>query len=83
VLILEGREVAVEVELNPKRPEAVEAVLNHHAERFDAILYYCAPQTIRLLRRLAEKGHWPKLAVRELPQPRYLREKYRRERQSL
>jgi hypothetical protein len=75
VLRLEGREVAIEVELSLKRPEGVEAVLNHHARRFDAIMYYCAPQTIRLLTRLEKTGRWPKLAVRELPQPRYLRER--------
>jgi hypothetical protein len=78
VLILEGHPVAVEVELSPKKPELVEAVLNHHFERFDAILYYCAPQTIRLLTRLEQTGRWPRLAVRELPRPRYLREQLAR-----
>jgi hypothetical protein len=75
VLHLEGRSVAVEVELTPKQPETVEAVLTHHSQRFDAIMYYCAPQTIRLLTRLEKTGRWPKLEVRELPLPRYQRER--------
>ncbi len=75
VLILEGRSVAIEVELIPKSLENMEAVLNHHAKYYDAIMYYCAPKAIRLLRKMEATGRWPKLAVRELPLPRYLREK--------
>jgi hypothetical protein len=72
VLILEGHSVAIEVELNPKKAEVVEAVLNDHARRLDGILYYCAPQAYRQLTRLKQSGRWPKLEVRELPRPRYL-----------
>ena len=75
VLHLEGRSVAVEVELTPKSLENVEAVLNHHSKRFDAALYYCAPKAIRLLRKMEATGRWPKLTVRELPLPPYLRER--------
>jgi hypothetical protein len=75
VLILEGRSVAVEVELNPKTPEKVGAVLDHHSKHFDAILYYCAPKALRLLRKLEQTGRWPKLTVRELPLPPHLRER--------
>jgi len=75
VLILEGRNVAIEVELTAKKPEQAEAALDDHAEGFDGILYYCAPKAYRQLTRLKQTGRWPKLQVRELPQPPYLRER--------
>jgi hypothetical protein len=75
VLILEEHSVAVEVELSVKKHQRRVAVLDHHARRFDGILYYCAPQAYRQLTRLKQTGRWPKLEVRELPQPRYLRER--------
>jgi hypothetical protein len=67
VAILEGHSMAIEVELTIKPAHKVEAILDEFAGRFDATLYYCAPQPYRQLRRLEQSGRWRALGVRELP----------------
>ena len=73
VLLLEGREVAIEVELSPKGFQRTGTILTYYSRLYDAIMYYCAPKAYRLLTQLEQTGRWPKLAVRELPEPSYLR----------
>ncbi len=73
VLILDGREVAVEVELSAKGFQRTETVLTYYSQLYDAIMYYCAPKAHRLLTQIKQTGRWPKLEVRELPKPRYIR----------
>lgn len=67
VLILEGRRVAIEVELHYKGKRATEAVLTGHSRAFDAMMYYCDRLPHTQLTRLEKTGRWPKLAVRTLP----------------
>jgi hypothetical protein len=69
VLLLAGHSVAIEVELNVKNPSRLEAILDDLVERFDGILYYCAPGPHRKLKQLEESERWPSLGVRELPRP--------------
>jgi hypothetical protein len=67
VAIVEGRRVAVEVELTVKSKQRVTAILDELAGRFDTVLYFCAAGPHRQLSELAESGRWPTLGVRELP----------------
>jgi hypothetical protein len=67
VVLLDGRRVAVEVELTVKSERRVRAILDELTGRFDMVLYYCPPATRRQLTALKETGRWPTLGVRELP----------------
>jgi hypothetical protein len=67
VAILEGRKVAIEVELTVKSKQRVTAILDELAARFDTVLYFCAAGPHRQLTELAGSGRWPSLGVRELP----------------
>ncbi len=67
VVTLEGRRVAIEVELTVKSQRRVNAILDELAGRFDAVLYFCAPAPYIQLSKLAGSGRWPALGVRELP----------------
>ena len=69
VAIVDGRRVAIEVELTLKSRRRVTAILDDLAGRFDAVLYWCAPGPHRQLSELAGTGRWPTLGVRELPSP--------------
>jgi DNA-binding CsgD family transcriptional regulator len=67
-LVIEGRRrIAIEVELTVKSHSRITSILDELAERYDAILYYCAPAPQRQLEKLAASGRWPTLGVRELP----------------
>jgi hypothetical protein len=67
VAILDGRRVAIEVELTVKSKQRVTAILDELEGRFDTVLYFCASGPHRQLSELAEGGRWPSLGVRELP----------------
>ncbi len=67
VVILAEHTVAIEVELSGKGTGAVEKKLAKLENRFDGVLYYCAPGPHRKLSALEQTGRWPKLLVRELP----------------
>lgn len=41
--------------------------------RYHAAVYFCAPDAHRQLSRLQAKGGWPKLELRELPDPEEVR----------
>ncbi|MGH2409927.1 MAG: hypothetical protein ACRDGS_06090 [Chloroflexota bacterium] len=69
VAIIEGRKVAIEVELTVKSRRRVTAILDELTGRFDAVLYFCAPGPNRQLTELAGSGCWPALGVREVPKP--------------
>jgi hypothetical protein len=69
VVITDGRRVAIEVELTVKSQRRVTAILDELTQRFDAVLYFCAPGPHRQLTQLAESGRWPALGVREMPSP--------------
>jgi hypothetical protein len=69
---------AIEVELHCKTRRHLERVLAENSDRYDAVIYFCGPRTIGLLRRQKASNDWPKLIVRELPQS--LKESRRRAR---
>jgi hypothetical protein len=67
VVLLDGRRIAVEVELTVKSKRRMSTIVDELIRRYDAVLYYCAPGPRRLIRELAATGGWPSLGVRELP----------------
>ena len=67
VAIVDGRKVAIEVELTLKSRRRVTVILDELTARYDAVLYWCAPSTHRQLTELAGTGRWPTLGMRELP----------------
>ena len=69
VVVTDGQRVTVEVELTVKSRRRVTAILDELAERFDAVVYFCAPAPHRQLSELAVSGRWPSLDVRPLPDP--------------
>lgn len=69
VVISEGQRVAIEVELTVKSQRRVRPILDELSSRHDTVLYFCAPGPHRQLSSFGESGRWPKLGVRELPDP--------------
>ncbi|TMK40064.1 MAG: hypothetical protein E6G56_08675 [Actinobacteria bacterium] len=67
VIALDGQRHAVEVELTQKSQPRMIQILDDLSDRFDALVYFCAPAARRQLERLAAGGEWPKLHLRELP----------------
>jgi len=67
LVLVEGRRVAIEVELTVKSRRRLTAILDELTSRFDTVLYFCAPGPHRQLTSCAESGRWPTLGVRELP----------------
>jgi hypothetical protein len=68
VAILEGRGVAIEVELTIKGTRRLEEILDELTGRYDRVMYFCAPGPHKQLTRLERSGRWPSLGVRELPE---------------
>jgi acetolactate synthase regulatory subunit len=75
LVIAQGQRVAIEVELTVKSQRRARLILDELSERFDTVLYWCAPGPYRQLSQLAESGQWrsTKLGVRELPHPQAAR----------
>jgi DNA-binding Lrp family transcriptional regulator len=67
VLEVGGERHAIEVELSRKPPREVAEILDKHSERYDAVIYFCGPQTYGLMKRVQAEGRWPKLHVRHVP----------------
>lgn len=68
VVLLDGRRIAVEVELTVKSKRRTSAILDELTGRYDAVLYYCAPGPYRLIAELSAEGAWPSLGLRRLPE---------------
>jgi hypothetical protein len=68
VAILEGRGVAIEVELTIKANRRLEEILDELTGRYERVMYFCAPGPHKQLTRLERSGRWPSLGVRELPE---------------
>ncbi len=62
-----GERHAIEVELNHKSRLALQHVIAFHSNRYDAVVYFCSPQTRPLLDEVRRSGCWPKLIVRSVP----------------
>ncbi len=69
VVTLDGRAVAIEVELTLKSQRRLRAILDDLARTYDTFLYFAEPSPRKHLIELAASGRWPGLGVRELPTP--------------
>ena len=67
VLMIEDRANAIEVELTMKSRRRVEGIVAELSGRYDQVVYFCAPATLRQLSELAATGRWANLALRPLP----------------
>jgi hypothetical protein len=70
LVLLDGRRIAVEVELTVKSKRRTRAIVEELLGRYDAVLYYCAPGPHRLLSELSTDRVWPSLGIRQLPERR-------------
>lgn len=68
VVLLDGRRIAVEVELTVKSKRRTSAIIEELARSYDAVLYYCTPGAQRLICELSAEGAWPSLGIRALPE---------------
>jgi hypothetical protein len=68
VVLLDGRRIAVEVELTVKSKRRTARILDELTGRYDAVLYYCASGPHRLISELSAEGAWPSLGLRQLPE---------------
>jgi hypothetical protein len=68
VLQLGVQRHAIEVEITPKVESRLPSILDDHSERFDAIVYFCAPWARSVLKRMAALNRWHKLRVADLPE---------------
>jgi hypothetical protein len=67
LVLLDGRRIAIEVELTVKSKRRTIAIVEELVGRYDAVLYYCAPGPLRLISELAAERAWSSLGIRELP----------------
>jgi hypothetical protein len=67
VVVLNGRRLAIEVELTVKSKRRTRLIIDELTGRYDAVLYYCAPGPRRLISELAVEESWPSLGIRDLP----------------
>ncbi len=44
-------------------------VLETQMARYDAVIYFANPRPRAQLERLKAEHHWPKLVIRDIPQP--------------
>lgn len=63
-----GERHAIEAELSHKNNREIREILAELSDRYDAVLYFCGPRTLRMMKRLSSEGRWPKLVVRRLPE---------------
>lgn len=69
LVLLEGRTMAVQVELALKSKRRLETILNGLVRRYDSVLYFCARDPLRVLTELQKTGRWPTVGVRDLAPP--------------
>jgi hypothetical protein len=70
VVVLDGQQVAIEVELSSKGEVRLQAIVAELVARYDAVLYFCAPATTAGVHALVQSGAWPTLGMRPLPDSR-------------
>jgi hypothetical protein len=71
--IRDSHETAIEVRLETERLGAGRTRLERFERRYNAVVYFCATDPFRQMSRLQAKGCWPKLELRELPDPEEVR----------
>lgn len=64
VFEVNGERHAIEVELSRKTEDEMRSILASHSSRYDAIVYFCTPQTRRHLERMDWALANPKLVIR-------------------
>jgi DNA-binding MarR family transcriptional regulator len=62
-----GERHAIEVEISAKSQRHYRQLFAENCARYDALVYFCAPVTARLLHRLKAEGSPPNLILRDLP----------------
>jgi hypothetical protein len=67
VVLLDGRQLAIEVELTVKSKRRTRLIIEELTRRYDGVLYYSAPGPHRLISELAIENSWPSLGIRDLP----------------
>lgn len=67
LVTLDGKRVAIEVELTPKSKARTTSIIKELCSTYDTVLYFAAPSAHDNLLELAATGKWPTLGVRELP----------------
>jgi hypothetical protein len=53
----------------PHEQERERAIIETHMARYDAVIYFANPAPRALLERLRSEHHWPKLVIRDIPEP--------------
>lgn len=66
-MVLDGREVAVEVELTLKRRARIESIMRELVARYGSVTYFAAPGTRRTLTQLATEIDGGRVQVLGLP----------------
>ena len=64
---VDGRRVAVEVELTQKQTGRVEQIVSEMLGRYDAVWYFAGPAPGRQLRRLKERHKWAAVQILDVP----------------
>ncbi len=67
LVVIDGREVAVEVELTQKRRGRIELIMREHVARYGAVVYFAAPAPLRMLTEIAAEIGGGRVQVRPLP----------------
>ncbi len=66
VIQLNNERHAVEVELTPKaKPRVVQIVSELHSN-YDAVVYFCTPETKRQITKISRSQSWNRLVIRDL-----------------
>jgi hypothetical protein len=60
---------ALVVHLRAGDQERTRDIIETHVARYDALIIFANPRPRALLKRLQAENHWPKLIVRQIPQP--------------
>jgi hypothetical protein len=69
-VVIDGREVAVEVELTLKRRARIEQIMAELVARYGSVTYFAASAPRRTLQRLAAEIGRARVQVLELPKER-------------
>lgn len=67
VVAVDGKRVAIEVELTPKSKARTTKIISELCAGYDTVLYFAAPDAHDNLAVLAATGKWPTFGIRELP----------------
>jgi hypothetical protein len=67
LLVQDGRELAIEVELTLKRRSRAELIMREQLARYGSVLYFAAPAPKRMLEALASELGGGRVQVRPLP----------------